>query len=129
MSAAKKIVEIKNKLEEMGHNVHTPPNTEKYVNGSMKKENSSESTKHKIEKDLIRMYFKWISERDVVLVVNEDKNEIKNYVGGNAFLEMGFAHILNKPIYLLNPIPDVSYADEIRAMQPIVINGDLALIK
>ena len=34
---------------------------------------------------------------------------------------MGFAHVLNKKIYLLNNIPEMSYSDEIRAMQPIVL--------
>jgi len=41
---------------------------------------------------------------------------------------MGFAYVLEKGIYLLNPIPDIGYRDEIVAMQPTVINGDLDLI-
>jgi len=62
---------------------------------------------------------------DAVLVVNFDKKGIKGYVGGNSFLEMGFAHVLNKKIYLLNDIPDMGYKDEIEAMQPIILNGEL----
>ncbi len=63
------------------------------------------------------------------LAVNIDKKGIKNYIGGNTFLEMGFAHVLDKKIFLLNEIPDISYKDEIKAMQPIILNGDLSKIK
>ena len=42
---------------------------------------------------------------------------------------MAFAHILSKKIFLLNPIPDMIYTDEIKAMQPIIVNNDLNRIK
>jgi hypothetical protein len=38
---------------------------------------------------------------------------------------MGFAHALGKKIYLLQGIPEVTYKDEIMAMKPIVLNGNL----
>ncbi len=41
---------------------------------------------------------------------------------------MGFAHVLDRKIFLLNDIPDISYTDEIRAMKPIILNGDISLI-
>lgn len=67
---------------------------------------------------------------DAVLAVNLDKHGIKNYIGGNTFLELGFAHVLNQKIFLLNPIPDMPYyKTEIVAMKPIVINGDLSQIR
>lgn len=128
MKFAKKMVEVKEELEKMGHVVHTPPGTEKYAFGMKAEEVHSESVKNKVEKDLIRKYFDWIGERDAVLVINIDKGDIKNYIGGNAFIEMAFAHVLHKPIYLLNPIPDMGYTDEIVAMKPIIINGDLGKI-
>lgn len=40
-----------------------------------------------------------------------------------------FAHILNLPIYLINPLPEMDYLDELKAMQPVILNGDLDLIK
>jgi len=49
---------------------------------------------------------------------------------GNTFLEMGFAHVNNKKVFLLNPIPTkVPYVDEIQAMTDKIINGNLELIK
>ena len=44
-------------------------------------------------------------------------------------MEIGFAHVLGQKIYLYNPIPDIPFYDtEIKATNPIIINGDLALI-
>lgn len=76
----------------------------------------------------IRAYWKIIRESDAVLVANFDKKGIKNYIGGNTFLEMGFAHVLGKKIFLLNGIPKMIYTDEIKAMQPAVINGNFSKI-
>jgi predicted RNA-binding protein with PUA domain len=42
---------------------------------------------------------------------------------------MGFAHALGKKIFLLQGIPDLSYRDEIMAMKPIILNGNLNKIK
>ncbi len=40
-------------------------------------------------------------------------------------MEMGFAFILNKRIYLRTDIPEMSYSEEILACEPIVINENL----
>ena len=45
-------------------------------------------------------------------------------------MEIGFAHVNNKKIFLLNPIPEeVSYTDEIEAMADIILNDNLTKIK
>lgn len=67
-----------------------------------------------------------IKQSDKVLALNYDKNGIENYVGGNTLLEMSWAYIMKKPIYLLNLIPEIEYYKyEIEAMEPEIINGDL----
>ena len=53
---------------------------------------------------------------------------IPSYVGGNSFLEMGFAHILNLPIYMMQAVPDMPYQSEMAAMDPDIIDGDLSRI-
>ncbi|MBU6389277.1 hypothetical protein KGQ71_02055 [Patescibacteria group bacterium] len=78
-----------------------------------------------IKFDSIREYWEIIKQVDAVLVANYDKKGVSSYIGGNSFLEMGFAHVLNKPIFLLNGIPELLYSDEIKAMQPIVLEGDI----
>ena len=79
--------------------------------------------------NFIKAWHKLIVEGDAVLICNFDKNGVKNYIGGNTLMEMGFAHVENKKIFLLNTVPDVSYRDEILAMGPVIINGDLKRIK
>ena len=81
-----------------------------------------------IKFDSIREYWEIIKQSDAILVANYDKKGIKDYIGGNSFLEMGFAHVLRKPIFVLNGVPDMLYADEIKAMQPVVLEGNLSNI-
>ena len=124
MAFAKDMLQIKKELEGNNHFVIVPANTDKYARGTMKVENKWE----KMELDVIRAYYNEIKKTDSILVVNKDKNNIKNYIGGNSLIEMAFAHVLEKKIFLLNPIPKISYSDEIETMNPIIISGDLRKI-
>lgn len=124
----KEIIEIQKELEKLEHRITVPHNIHLYANGTLAPESKKESTENKIKDDLIRDYFNMISQQDAILVINKDKHGIKNYIGGNTFLEIGFAHVLNKRIFLLNPVPDMPYSDEILAMGVNVINNDLSKI-
>ena len=129
MTSSREMLEIGNRLREFNHEVVLPDFTEEYAKLSSQGEMHKESAKNKIEHDLIRGYFEEIKKSDAILVCNFDKNGVKNYIGGNTFLEMGFAHVLRKKIFLLNPIPESSYRDELVAMQPVILDGDLEKIK
>jgi hypothetical protein len=130
-----KMLEIKRELEELKHEVDLPPFEIKDDKGKMipvseyyrirKSETSDNSWVWNEKERAIRNHFDKIVWADVVLVVNYDKNNIPYYIGGNTFLEMGIAFFLEKKIFLLNPIPDVSYREEILGMKPIVINNNL----
>lgn len=126
MSASHEMVSVKHKLIHIGHEVILPSHAEEYANGSIKMENNRESTQNKIEGNLIQEYFETIRGADAVLAVNVDKRGIRGYIGGNTFLEMGFAHVLGKKLFVLNEIPESPYRDEIFAMQPMVLEGDLS---
>ena len=121
MSSIDDMINVKKELLQKNHHVTLP----KSIDG----ETDHESTKNKIEHDLIRGYFKEIGSADAVLIVNVEKKGIPNYIGGNSFLEMAFAHVLNKKIFLLNSVPDMIYTDEIEAMQPVVLNSDFSKIE
>lgn len=83
----------------------------------------------KMNQDAIREFWCLMQGGDAVLVANYEKNGITGYIGGNTFLEIGFAHVLNQRIYLLNPIPEIPYyKSEIEAMRPVIINDDLEKI-
>jgi nucleoside 2-deoxyribosyltransferase len=79
----------------------------------------------KIEYDFNREHVRKIEKSDAILVVNYDKKGIPHYIGGNTFLEMGYAFGLRKKIFLLYPVPDMDYRTEMHAMQPVILNGDL----
>ena len=128
MTVSKKMIEVETKLIKLGHSVVLPEFTKEYAKLESADKMHSESAKNKINYDLIRKYFDKIKEVDAILIINETKNNTENYIGGNSFLEAGFAHILNKTIFLLNPLPDMSYTDELVAMKPIVINSDFSKI-
>ena len=83
----------------------------------------------KQNQDAIREFWRLMQGADAILVANYDKHGIENYIGGNTFLEMGFAHVLDQKIFLLNPIPEMPYyKTEIEALKPVVIHGDLGRI-
>lgn len=118
---------IKKELEKKGHEVHMPVKVE----GTDYNNKTIEKGVENIQRyNLIRKHYSQIISSEAILVINLDKNGIKNYVGGNSFLEMGFAYINNKKIFVLNPLPkDLNYAEEMIAMSPIIINNNLNLIK
>lgn len=124
MTFAKEMLVLRDQLQEAGFNVIVPLDAETYANDPAKLEQKWVKQKP----DLIHYYHKEIARSDAILVLNLTKNSVANYIGGNAFLEMGFAHVLHKPIYLFHPVPELPYRDEMAAMQPIVINGDLSRI-
>jgi len=128
MKVSKKMIEIGDKLKQLKHRVILPRHTEEYAEMNTSDHVHNESVKNKINEDLIRDYYNKIADNDAVLIVNEDLNNVSSYIGGNSFLEMGFAHVLNKNIYLLNNIPESLFKDEIIAMQPIILNGDILKI-
>lgn len=97
-----KIIENRKKLINLGHQVVIPDNIEEYAKGIKHPETHQELANKKISGNLIQKYFNEIKKSDAVLILNISKNNIKNYIGGNSFLEMGFAHVLNKKIYILN---------------------------
>lgn len=131
----KEIKRIADHLTKQGHQVTAPKTALMILDGKIsleqikKEKENGQIVKRAIKLNIIKYYFKKIKQADAVLVLNFDKKGVKNYIGGNTFLEMGFAHVLGKKIFLLNEIPDLPYKAEIKVMQPIVINGDLRKIK
>lgn len=132
-----KIIEITEQLEKMGHEVGIPYITKMIREGKLtleqfvkdKKAGGDIKYRREINVDMIKRYFDLIKESDATLVLNQSKNDIQNYIGGSVLMEMGFAHVLDKPIYLWNDVPKMSYSDEILDTKPLVINGDLTKIK
>lgn len=129
----KEMVEIRDKLDKMGHEGIICPIMEDLASGrnprlmeEIKRNHGGVKRKH----GFIKWYYNSIVNSDAILVLNYDKNGIKDYIGGNTLMEMGFAHVHDKKIFLLNPIPqNVPYVDEIKAMTDVILDGDLSKIK
>lgn len=128
IKAADEIIKVKNTLEGKGHIVEIPEGVKHEYMRSKDTDTSEERAETKIKYNLIRGYYEKMKEYDVVLIVNPKLKGIEGYIGGNTLIEMAFGLILNKKIYCLYPIPEMSYTPEILAMQPIILNGDLSII-
>ena len=129
MQFTEKMLEVAEQLKKFGHDGFL---TDLHYNLIGKSDEEKEKTKldNKYNRDAIRVFWKQMQGADAVLVLNYDKNGIKNYIGANTFMEMGFAHILNQKIFVLNPLPEFEfYRTEIEAMRPVILNGDLSKIK
>jgi len=129
----KEMFRIKKILEEKGYEVLMPHSAQWFLDGKANLQDlkdKKEVPEFKKKYNLIRKHFEEVFKGDAILVLNYDRDKIKNYVGGNTFAEISVAYYLNKPIYLINPIPgNLPYTDELEAMEPVVLNGNLDLIK
>lgn len=128
ISAADEIESVRDQLVAMGNDVEIPDGVKNRHLRERTEVSLEEKAEDKIKNDLIRGYYEKIKDHDVVLVVNPEKRGVQGYIGGNTFIEMAFAHVLNKKLYVLYPLPELSYSSEILAMQPTVLNGDVTKI-
>lgn len=77
----------------------------------------------------IQENFANIAKSDAILVVNNEKNGIKGYIGANVLMEIGLSYYLGKKIYILNDFDkDAPYREELLAFDVKVISGDLSSI-
>lgn len=118
MQHAKHMTKVAAELTACGHAVQLPTIREG--------EKAGVSTAQK--RKLIDEHFAKLDKAEALLVVNEDKNGIANYVGGNTLVEIAYAYSRGLDIFLLNPVPELSYADEIQGMYPIVLDGDISKV-
>ena len=61
---------------------------------------------------------------DYVLVVNEEKNGIKNYIGANSFAEIAMGFYKGKKVFVLNDLYE-PYLDELKGWGIIPLRGDV----
>ena len=114
MKVVDKIIEIGKELEKKGFNVLLP---KECMEGLPKKIASRAHFDRIINKD-----------NEIVLIVNDTKNGIENYIGPNSLCEIACAFYNNKRTYLLNDIYE-PFKDEIEGWGVIPLKGDLNKIK
>lgn len=124
----KDIAPIKEKLEEMEHEIELP-NSYYEPDAEAKSYALGEKAHSEFKSRMFKMSAERIGQMDAVFTLNFDKNGKKNYIGGATFLELYEAFMQGKKIFLYNDIPEGMLYDEISGFSPIVTNGNLDLVK
>ena len=122
MSFAREMIQAKEALEGMGHEVLVTSDVEECVGNP----GLNMDLEHCQSKNIDKECFDKIEESDAILVMNYPKDGIDGYVGGATLMEIGVARHLNKRIFLLHNLPSEGkqrYAFEILLTNPVVLNG------
>lgn len=128
MQLSDQMIQIAGELRNMGYEPITSRFIEPFL-GKTAEEQERIKIEQKNNSDVMRKDVESMKSADAFLVLNFDKHGIKNYIGGNAFLEMGVAYFDRKKIFLYNDIPEIPlYKSEIEAMKPVILHGDLQKI-
>lgn len=127
------IPDIKKAVELMGHEVVLPNYYDDPMIEERIKKQMTPGDHVAFCKESFRISKEKAENSDAILVLNFDrtKNGVihENYIGGATFLEMYDSYLLGHDIYLYNPIPSGILRDEIDGMNPVILNGDLMLLK
>ena len=120
-------------LQDMGHEVTPPigygdPVGDPGVEAELA-EHSTEEEYAAWKASLMRQGLGAVEVSDAVLALNFDKADKENHIGGSVFAEMITAFYLRKKIFLYNSIPSNMLRDEIRGLSPIILDGDLSLVR
>ena len=113
MKVKDKIIEISKQLEEKGYNVLLPVECMQGID--------------KIIASRAHLDRVVDPNNEIILIVNETKNGIENYIGPNSFVEVAFGFYYKKKVYLLNDIYE-PYKDELLGWKVIPLKGDLSNI-
>ncbi len=108
-----KLGAIKSSMEAHGHKVILPDMQDHHHLG--------EEELARIHGDLFREHFRKIAGAEALYVANYAKNEVPGYIGGSVLIEMGKAFDCGVPIFLMNPVLNLPYREEILAMAPVVV--------
>ncbi len=114
MKIKDKIVERANQLEKMGYNVLLPVECMQVID--------------KIIASRAHLDRVINPDNKIILIINETKNGIENYIGANSFAEIAFGFYFKKDVYLINDIYD-PYKDELVGWGVVPLKGDLLKIK
>jgi nucleoside 2-deoxyribosyltransferase len=115
------IKQLKEELADLSFNVLTPSEEGTGIEYSkLSKQEQADMKQNFIDKHIDK-----IKQSDAILLANYTKKGITNYIGANTFLEMAFAYILKKPIYILNSVPEQQNTVEIEGLKPIILHGDV----
>jgi hypothetical protein len=128
----RQVIDIQEELQKLGLKVIVPKTATR-----MKEANDYDVAHYKTwfadandyhkKAELMRAHFDEVDKADAILVVNNQKHGVDNYIGGNVLMEMAIAFHQGKLIFIQNEVPKESaYLEEILGMQPVVLHGKAA---
>lgn len=126
LGLAKTILEVKDKLEELGHDIYIPQGIRSSLDvsnipGQEQVVQSQDSTRNSAQS-----FWQEMQETEAFLVINDNGSNQYAFIGASILMEIGFASVLNQKIYFLYPVGNDPYKANIEAVKPIVLNGDLS---
>lgn len=131
MAFYKDLVEIEKQLVSKGLTVNIPVSA-----GIMKRKNDFDVSHFKgvfspqQKRKFIQKNFEKIIAGDSILVINNEKNGVKGYIGANVLMEIGLAFHFKKKIYIWNNIEEhVPHKEELLSFDVKFINRDLKKIQ
>lgn len=119
-----KMETLARQLEAAGHIVYVPDRAE---GTAYDREQSHRNGA--IKQGFMFKHFAKTDKAEAVLVVNEPKNGVDGYIGGSTLIEMAYALNQGLSIFALYPLPELSYSDELRCINPVVLGGDVMAIE
>lgn len=119
------MTEARQQLEALGYEAEKPNGVEGHDN----ERDGYLDEDAKLKRGFIDEHFRKIDDSDAIMIINNDKNGVANYIGGNTLMEMTYAYAQGLEIFLLNPVPVLGYTTEIYGMHPIVLDGEITAIQ
>lgn len=132
MTFAHDMIDLKQKLKELGHTVVLPIGMEPHLNDSTFVDNLDKNLAFCIEDDVMLRNFKQIEDQEGILVFNKEKNNTPGYMGISTLMECAIARYLGKKVFIMYDIPDYNthrWAHEVTIMQPTFLHGNLEKIQ
>ncbi|TAL47977.1 hypothetical protein EPN87_01705 [archaeon] len=121
---------VKSLLEKQGHIALIPLSAEINQTKTFWNELRNKDIKRfaSLKGERMKGHFEKIKSSEAILVLNYDKDGKTNYIGPNTLMEMGVAFDYGKKIFVLNPLPNNDFYEELVSMSPTVLDGNLSKI-
>ncbi len=130
----KELLSVRDKLARKGWRVELPEVAETMLaSGDFRVETYKtwfqNPADYTVKAKYVLNHFKKIRSTDAVLAINQTKNGLEGYIGGNVLMELAVAFEHGKKIFILNAVAKkLPLLEEVLALQPIFLNGNLEKI-
>lgn len=127
MSFAEDMLNVQKKLHERHFKTYIRQNAADPEKAKIESTLGQAAIELKLSQDFVSDRYAQITSSEAILVLNHHKAGVSGYIGANTLMELGFAHVHHRVIFLWDdPDSNSSSYPEIMAMRPHILHGDLA---